>query len=265
MTITELHKKYLAKEATVAEVIRDYVTRAQADTLNIFREVFTDIEDQITRAQEMFDAGTATPLTGVPVVLKDNILFEGHVAGASSKMLEHYVAAYDSTAVAAFKKAGAVIIGRANMDDGAMGASTENSAYGVTQNPIDHTRVPGGSSGGSTAAVAADLAVVALGSDTGGSIRQPSSFCGVVGMAPTYGSVSRHGLIAMASSFDVIGPIAHTVEDAEILYNTIAIKDPLDSTSVASENHTTSLKKTIGYPTKHVCGRWCRSVSQRKF
>jgi aspartyl-tRNA(Asn)/glutamyl-tRNA(Gln) amidotransferase subunit A len=248
MTITELHKKYLAKEATVAEVIRDYVTRAQADTLNIFREVFTDIEDQITRAQEMFDAGTATPLTGVPVVLKDNILFEGHVAGASSKMLEHYVAAYDSTAVAAFKKAGAVIIGRANMDDGAMGASTENSAYGVTQNPIDHTRVPGGSSGGSTAAVAADLAVVALGSDTGGSIRQPSSFCGVVGMAPTYGSVSRHGLIAMASSFDVIGPIAHTVEDAEILYNTIAIKDPLDSTSVASENHTTSLKKRLAIP-----------------
>ncbi len=248
MTITELNKKYLAKEATVAEVIRDYVARAQADTLNIFREVFTDIEDQITRAQEMFGAGTATPLTGVPVVLKDNILFEGHVAGASSKMLEHYVASYDSTAVAELKKAGAVIIGRANMDDGAMGASTENSAYGVTQNPLDHTRVPGGSSGGSTAAVAADLAVVALGSDTGGSIRQPSSFCGVVGMAPTYGTVSRHGLIAMASSFDVIGPIAHTVEDAEILYNTIAIKDPLDSTSVASENHTTSLKKRLAIP-----------------
>lgn len=248
MTITELHKKYLSKETTVAQVVGDYVARAKADTLNIFREVFTDIEDQITRAQEMFDAGTATPLTGVPVVLKDNILFEGHVAGASSKMLEHYVAAYDSTAVAALKKAGAVIIGRANMDDGAMGASTENSAYGVTQNPLDHTRVPGGSSGGSTAAVAADLAVVALGSDTGGSIRQPSSFCGVVGMAPTYGSVSRHGLIAMASSFDVIGPIAHTVEDAEILYNTMAIKDPLDSTSVASENHTTSLKKRLAIP-----------------
>ena len=248
MTITELHSKYTNKETTVAQVVGDYVARAKADTLNIFREVFSDIENQVAKAQAMFDQGTATQLTGVPIVLKDNILFAGHVAGSASKMLEHYVAAYDSTAVAQLKKAGAVIIGRANMDDGAMGASTENSAYGVTHNPLDPTRVPGGSSGGSTAAVAADLAVVALGSDTGGSIRQPSSFCGVVGMLPTYGSVSRHGLIAMASSFDVIGPITHTVEDAEILYNTIAVQEPLDSTSFARPTIKQTLKKRLAVP-----------------
>lgn len=248
MTISELNKKYISKETTIAAVVGDYVTRAKADTLNIFREVFTDIDEQVAKAQAMFDAGAATQLTGVPIVLKDNILFKGHVAGASSKMLEHYVASYDSTAVTQLKNAGAVIIGRANMDDGAMGASTENSAYGVTHNPLDPTRVPGGSSGGSAAAVAADLAVVALGSDTGGSIRQPSAFCGTVGMLPTYGTVSRHGLIAMASSFDVIGPMAHTVEDAQILYNTIAVQEPLDSTSVARPEIKVALKKRLAIP-----------------
>lgn len=248
MTITELNKKYIAKETTIKDVVGDYVARAKADTLNIFREVFSDIDEQVSKAQTMFDSGNATMLTGVPIVLKDNILFEEHVAGGASKMLEHYVASYDSTAVKQLRDAGAVIIGRVNMDDGAMGASTENSAYGVTHNPIDPTRVPGGSSGGSTAAVAADLAVVALGSDTGGSIRQPSAFCGVVGLLPTYGTVSRHGLIAMASSFDVIGPIAHTVADAEMLYNTIAIQEPLDSTSIARASSQVSLKKRLAVP-----------------
>lgn len=248
MTIQELHQKYISKETTVASVVGDYVARAKADTLNIFREVFNDIDTQVAKAQAMFDAGTATQLTGVPVVIKDNILFEGHVAGASSKMLEHYTASYDSTVIRQLRVAGAIIIGRANMDDGAMGASTENSAYGVTHNPIDPTRVPGGSSGGSAAAVAADLTVVALGSDTGGSIRQPSAFCGIVGMLPTYGTVSRHGLIAMASSFDVIGPMTHTVADAEILYNTIAVQEPLDSTSVVRPTIVTTLKKRLAIP-----------------
>ena len=248
MTISELNKKYISKETTIAQVVGEYVTRAKADTLNIFREVFTDIDEQVANAQAMLDAGTTTMLTGVPVVIKDNILFEGHIAGAASHMLEHYVASYDSTAIRQLRTAGAIIIGRVNMDDGAMGASTENSAYGVTKNPLDPTRVPGGSSGGSTAALAADLAVVALGSDTGGSIRQPSAFCGVVGMLPTYGTVSRHGLIAMASSFDVIGPITHTVADAEILYNTIAVHEPLDSTSVARPEIKVSLKKRLAIP-----------------
>jgi aspartyl-tRNA(Asn)/glutamyl-tRNA(Gln) amidotransferase subunit A len=248
MTITELNQLYISKQKTVAEVVGEYVARAKADTLNIFREVYGDIDAQVANAQAMFDASNATMLTGVPVVIKDNILFEGHIAGASSRMLEHYTASYDSTAVAELKKAGAVIIGRANMDDGAMGSSTENSAYGVTKHPLDSTRVPGGSSGGSAASVIADMAVVALGSDTGGSIRQPAAFCGVVGMLPTYGTVSRHGLIPMASSFDVIGPFAHTVADAEILYNTIAVQDPLDSTSVARPKISAPLKKKLAIP-----------------
>ncbi|MFZ4500461.1 MAG: Asp-tRNA(Asn)/Glu-tRNA(Gln) amidotransferase subunit GatA [Minisyncoccia bacterium] len=248
MTIQELHEKYLNKELTVADAVDAFVVRAKADTLNIFREVFSDIEDQVAVAQKMFDKGTATMMTGVPVVLKDNIMMSGHTAGAASHILEHHVAAYDSTAVVQLKKAGAVIIGRTNMDEGAMGASTENSAYGPTMNPHDRTRVPGGSSGGSAAAVAADVAVVALGSDTGGSIRQPASFCGIVGLYPTYGTVSRHGLIAMASSFDVIGPMTHTVADAEIVYNTIALQEPLDSTSIAHSQETHSLKKRLAIP-----------------
>lgn len=248
MTISELNKKYISKEATIAHVVGEYVARAKADTHNIFREVFTDIDEQVANAQAMFDTGTATMMTGIPVVIKDNILFAGHTAGACSKMLEHYSASYDSTAVAQLKKAGAVIIGRTNMDDGAMGSSTENSAYGVTKNPLDETRVPGGSSGGSAAALAADVAVVSLGSDTGGSIRQPASFCGVVGLLPTYGTVSRHGLIAMGSSLDVIGSFGKNVEDAETLYTTIAVHDPLDSTSIARPTSAASLKKKLAIP-----------------
>lgn len=248
MTITELHNKYISKESTIAETIGAYVARAQADTRNIFREVYSDIDTQVVAAQKMLDDGTATALTGIPVVIKDNILFAGHIAGACSYMLEHYTASYDSTAVAALRKAGAVIIGRTNMDDGAMGSSTENSAYGVTRNPLDETRVPGGSSGGSAASLVADVAVVSLGSDTGGSIRQPAAFCGVVGMLPTYGTVSRHGLIAMGSSLDVIGPFGKTVEDAQILYNAIAAKDPLDSTAIARPETTGSLKKKLAIP-----------------
>lgn len=265
MTITELHNKYISKETTIKDVIDDYVARAKADTRNIFREVFVDTDEQIAIAQAMLDAGTATPLTGIPIVIKDNILFAGHIAGAASKMLEHYTASYDSTAVAALRKVGAIIIGRTNMDDGAMGSSTENSAYGVTQNPLDETRVPGGSSGGSAAALIADMAIVSLGSDTGGSIRQPASFCGVVGMLPTYGTVSRHGLISMGSSLDVIGPFGNTVEDAEILYNTIRAKDVLDSTSVARTEITLPLKKKLAIPKGLFANGGCDKEVQANF
>jgi aspartyl-tRNA(Asn)/glutamyl-tRNA(Gln) amidotransferase subunit A len=171
------------------------------------------------------------PLGGVPVGIKDVLSTRGVRTTAGSKILDKYVAAYDCTAVARMEAAGAVVLGKMNCDEFAMGSSNENSGYRPVRNPRDLSRVPGGSSGGSAAAVAADMAVVALGSDTGGSIRQPASFCGVVGMMPTYGRVSRYGLIAFASSLDHIGPLAKTVKDAAMVLRTIAGRDPMDSTS----------------------------------
>lgn len=248
-TIGQLHAKLASGELTVRALAEEYKAKALASSdLNIYREVF-DIEDQIQKAEKMFADGSATMLTGIPVAIKDNILFEGHVAGASSKILEGYVASYDSTVIAELKKQGAILLGRTNMDEFAMGSSTENSAYGVTKHPLDPTRVPGGSSGGSAAAVVGDCAVVSLGSDTGGSIRQPAAFCGIVGLLPTYGTVSRHGLIAMGSSLDVIGPFAHTVDDAKVLYNAINVADPMDATSVPVDMRISrEMKKKIAVP-----------------
>ena len=190
------------------------------------------------------------PLSGMRIAIKDNILFEGRRAGAASKILEGYVASYDATVVQKLKAAGAIIVGRTNCDEFAMGSSTENSAYGVTKNPHDLERIAGGSSGGSAAAVAAGLCDAALGSDTGGSIRQPAALCGVVGLKPTYGRVSRHGLIALASSFDQIGPFARTVREAEAIYDVIKGEDPMDSTTISEETYPKAKEfaKTIGIP-----------------
>ena len=245
--INDLHKKIISGEISIKELVSSYVEKAKSEKLNAFREVFDDIDEQVARAEKILAEGKATALTGIPVAIKDNIMMAGHIAGACSHMLDHHTAAYDSTVIKALKDAGAIIIGRTNMDDGAMGSSTENSAYGPTLNPYDTTRVPGGSSGGSTAAVAADLAVLALGSDTGGSVRQPSSFCGVVGLLPTYGTVSRDGLISMGSSLDVIGPIAKSVVDVQTLYNLISAYEPLDATCIKKEDRVcdTKLKKKI--------------------
>ncbi|MCR4275470.1 MAG: Asp-tRNA(Asn)/Glu-tRNA(Gln) amidotransferase subunit GatA [Candidatus Wolfebacteria bacterium] len=195
------------------------------------------------------------PLTGIPLAIKDNILIENEITTSASKILENYKASYDATVIKKLKNEDALFLGKTNMDEFAMGSSTENSAFKKTKNPHDLSRVPGGSSGGSAAAVAADMAVAALGSDTGGSIRQPASFCGVVGLKPTYGAVSRYGLMAMASSLDQIGPITKTVEDAEILFNAIKGFDSMDATSAQLQTTGYKQKKpeelVVGLPKEY--------------
>lgn len=258
LTIAGVHESFKKGEFSALDLTRAYIENIKSKNpdINAFLEIFADAEEQAKRADEMIARGEIKSLTGIPVALKDNILFAGHRAGASSKILEGYVATYDSTVVQKLREEGAVIIGRTNMDEFAMGSSTETSAYGVTKNPIDTSTVPGGSSGGSAAAVAADMSLVALGSDTGGSIRQPAGFCGIVGLKPTYGSISRHGLMAMASSLDIIGPLTKTVIDAEVIFNSLAGSDKMDSTTIPEEKRIckkTSVKK-IGVPKSFLKG-----------
>jgi aspartyl-tRNA(Asn)/glutamyl-tRNA(Gln) amidotransferase subunit A len=225
-TIKSLLEAYKNGSAKPADVFADYIAKIKTEDkqLNSYLSVLEEypVED--------FDASKV--LSGIPCALKDNMLLEGTVATSASKILKNYVSAYDATAVKKLKDAGALFTGKTNLDEFAMGGSTENSAFGVVKNPHDHTRVAGGSSGGSAAAVAADLAVFSLGSDTGGSIREPASFCGVVGFKPSYGRVSRHGLMAMASSLDQIGPITKNVYDAALVLNHLVGKDKFDSTTV---------------------------------
>jgi len=231
LTIKKARKLLTDKEISARELTAYYLKNIEEKNKNInaYLEVF---DDALNEAEKLDKEGNGDrPLWGIPLAIKDNILIKGKTCSAGSRMLQNYRASYDATAIKKLKSAGAVFLGRTNMDEFAMGASTENSAYGVTKNPKDLTRVSGGSSGGSAAAVAMDGCLGALGSDTGGSIRQPASFCGVVGLNPTYGAVSRSGLIAMASSFDQIGPMAKTVEDAEIIFNAVKGSDPMDSTS----------------------------------
>lgn len=238
LTIEKAHNSLKKGEFTCRELAEAYlkVVKEKNQEIHAYLEVYSDVSAQAEAAQKKFKDGTATMMTGIPVAVKDNILITGRIVSSGSKMLENYKGTYDATVIKKLKDAGAVFLGRTNMDEFAMGVSTENSAFGVTKNPHDTKRVPGGSSGGSTAVVAMDGALVALGTDTGGSCRQPASFCGVVGLKPTYGSVSRHGLTAMGSSLDVVGPIAKNVSDAEILFNSIKGRDEMDSTSREAAN-----------------------------
>ena len=244
LTAVELGKKIKAKEISVTEATQAYLDQIEKVENDVHSYVTIDKEGALKRAEEvqkMIDAGTLlSPLAGVPVAIKDNMCTKGTRTTCSSKILENFVPTFTSEAVLNLEKAGAVIIGKTNMDEFAMGSTTETSYYGVTRNPWNLGHVPGGSSGGSCAAVAAGECAYALGSDTGGSIRQPSSFCGVTGIKPTYGTVSRYGLIAYGSSLDQIGPIAKDVTDCATILETIASHDVKDSTSVEREYDFTS-------------------------
>jgi len=236
LTAHELHDMLKARKVSSREITRSVLDRISAVDPQV-RAYMTITEEEALKAAQAIDEviGQGTeigPLTGIPVAIKDNMCTKGVLTTCSSRILHNYVPPYDATVVQRLACAGAVMVGKTNLDEFAMGSSTENSAFFPTHNPWDLKRVPGGSSGGSAAAVAADEAIVALGSDTGGSIRQPASFCGVVGMKPTYGRVSRYGLVAFASSLDQIGPLTKDVTDTALMLQAVAGKDPMDSTSV---------------------------------
>lgn len=236
--IRELHQKLVTRECTAVQLMERYFSAISEKEGGIFAYLTLLKDRALSEARavdERLERGESIDLlSGIPGAIKDNILMAGIRATSASKILDNYIAPYDATVIEKLTAVHALILGKTNMDEFALGSSTENSAYQVTRNPCDVTRVPGGTSGGSAAAVAAGEAVWALGSDTGGSIRQPAAFCGVVGLKPTYGRVSRYGLMAGASSLDQIGPIAQTVEDVAIVFSRIAGHDPHDATTADS-------------------------------
>lgn len=255
--IKELQTKIKEGEISALALVEKYLQeiKKRNDALGAYLSLR---EDEVIMEAKKIDKdfqekGYLPPLAGIPCAIKDNILVFGSKTTAGSKILENYIAAFDATVIKKLKSAGALILGKTNLDEFAMGSSTENSAFFKTKNPYNLERVPGGSSGGSAAAVAADLAVFALGSDTGGSIRQPAAFCGLVGFKPSYGAVSRFGLIALASSLDQIGPLTKTVEDAKIVFEIISGVDEFDSTTekLKEEKNKEIKKISIGVPREY--------------
>ncbi|MCK4565306.1 MAG: Asp-tRNA(Asn)/Glu-tRNA(Gln) amidotransferase subunit GatA [Verrucomicrobia bacterium] len=235
LTIAELAEKLASGECSSVDIVNDVFASIEATDGTIGAYLTLDRDsalEQAKAADASRAAGETSPMLGIPVAIKDLLNVKGQPCTCSSKILEDYTAPYDATVIAKLREAGAVLLGRVNMDEFAMGSSTENAALGKTSNPWNTDHVPGGSSGGSAACVAADEAIVALGSDTGGSIRQPAAFCGCVGVKPTYGRVSRYGLTAFASSLDQIGPLSKTVKDSAILLEVLCGHDPMDSSSI---------------------------------
>ena len=240
MTAEEIGKAYREKTLTVPEVVKAFLDNIEKEDEKIKAYITVCKEEALKKADEvqaMFDAEKEMgALAGIPIAIKDNICTKGVRTTCASKMLENFIPPYDASVMKKIEATNAIILGKTNMDEFAMGGSTENSAFFITKNPVNLGKVPGGSSGGSAAAVAGKMAPISLGSDTGGSIREPASFCGIVGMKPTYGLVSRYGLVAFASSLDQIGPFSKTVRDNAVLLTAIAGHDEMDSTSANVEN-----------------------------
>ena len=232
LTAKEIRDKIIARELTCVEVVSAFLSQVEkCKKYNALLEVFDDAMALAGDMDKRVAEGFAGKLAGVPIVIKDNILYKGKIASCASKLLENYVAQYNSTVVERMLEEGAIIIGRANMDEFAMGSSTENSAFGVTHNPLDFDRVAGGSSGGSACAVALNMCPIALGTDTGGSVRQPASYCGLYGLKPTYGRISRYGVVAYGSSLDQVGVFARDVEDCALMLEVLAGHDYQDETT----------------------------------
>ncbi len=251
-TISEARNLLKSRSMSSVELTQMYLDRINEmdSQIHAYLGVYDDVLDQAADADAQIRAGIDLPLLGVPISIKDNIMFQGHTASAASKILGNYIAPYNAHIIDELRRAGAVLIGRTNMDEFAMGGSCENSAYGPTHNPLDISRVPGGSSGGAAASVTADMCVAAIGTDTGGSVRLPASFCGLCGLYPTYGSTSRYGLIAMGSSFDQAGSLGRSVDDCATLFTVLSTYDARDAQSIPIANRKQILSevKKIGIP-----------------